>query len=152
MTDHPLDGRIEGLSLMLDLDSGIQQGFIAALKDIGRIAGMNKGDRLFSENIPSADDGYVVLKGSLLIESSSGFKNALFAPVLVGEMKQFAFEGEETRVASVTADTELEVLRFDWDALYKSLGTQLSDEQIEEFRAALRRYAWMHFLELEGEL
>ena len=137
---------------MLDLDREIQQGFIAALKDVGRIAGMNKGDRLFSEHEPSDDEGYVVLKGSLLIASSSGFKNALFAPVLVGEMKQFAFEGEETRVASVTADTELEVLRFDWAAFYRSLNTQLSETQMDEFRASLRRYAWMHFLELEGEL
>jgi len=152
MTDHPLDGRIEGLSLMLDLDVGVQQGLIAALKDVGRIAGMNKGDQLFSEGENSADEGYVVLRGSLTIESSAGFSNTLFAPILVGEMKQFAFGDEETRVANVTAAADLEVLRFDWNAFYASLATQLSETQLEEFRCALRRYAWMHFLELEGEL
>jgi len=152
MTDHPLDGRIEGLSLMLDLDSEIQQGLIASLKDVGRIAGMNKGDQLFGEGDSTNDDGYVVLSGSLIVEGSGGFQNVLSAPVLVGEMKQFAFGGEETRVANVTAAADLEVLRFDWTALYESLGTHVNADQLEAFRCALRRYAWMHFLELEGEL
>ena len=152
MTDHPLDGRIEGLSLMLDLDTGIQEGIIVSLKDVGRIAGVNKGGQLFSEGDRGADEGYVVLKGSLLVECDSGFSNTLFAPVLVGEMKQFAFGDEEVRIANVTAATDLEVLRFDWNAFYESLAAQLSSEQLEEFRCALRRYAWMHFLELEGEL
>ncbi len=152
MTEHPLDGRIESLSLMLDLDPEIQQGFIASLKDVGGIAGVNKGDHLFNEGDSNANDGYVVLKGTLTIASSGGFENELFAPVLVGEMKQFSFSGDEARVANVTAAADLEVLRFDWAALYKSLGERLSDKQIEDFRCALRRYAWMHFLELEGEL
>lgn len=152
MTDHPLDGRIENLSLMLDLDPGIQQAFTTALKDVGRIAGVNKDDLLFSEGETSADEGYVVLKGSLAVESSSGFSNTLYAPVLVGEMKQFAFGDEDARTANVSALADLEVLRFDWNAFYESLGAQLGETKLAEFRDALRRYAWMHFLELEGEL
>ncbi len=152
MTDHPLDGRIENLSLMLDLDPEVQQAFIASLKDVGGVAGINKGDHLFDEGEPSADDGYIVLKGSLTITSSSGFENTLFAPALVGEMKQFNFSGDESRVANVAAAADLEVIRFDWSAFYKSLGERLNEEQLEAFRIALRRYAWMHFLELEGEL
>lgn len=152
MTDHPLDDRIEGLSLMLDLDAGIQRALLATLKDVGCIGATNKGDQLYCEGETSANEGYVVLKGSLLIESKTGFSSTLFAPVLVGEMKQFSFGDDDARAASVTASVDLEVLRFDWDAFYKSLGAQLSEAQLEEFRCALRRYAWMHFLELEGEL
>jgi CRP-like cAMP-binding protein len=152
MTDHPLDGRIERLSLMLDLDTEIQQGLIASLKEVGRVAGMNKGDQLFGEGESTDDDGYVVISGSLIVEGSSGFRNVMSAPSLVGEMKQFAFGGDETRVANVTAAEDLEVLHFDWNALYESLGTHVNADELEAFRCALRRYAWMHFLELEGEL
>lgn len=151
MTDHPLDGRIENLSLMLDLDPKVQQAFIASLKDVGRIAGVNKGRHLFSQGEPAADEGYIVIKGTLTIENDSGFKNTLYAPVLVGEMKQFAF-GDESRSADVLAEADLEVLRFDWSALYASMDAKLTDAHMTAFRAALRRYAWMHFLELEGEL
>ena len=57
MTDHPIDGRVENLSLMLDLDKPVQAAFIAALKDVGRIAGVNKGDQLFTEGEADADEG-----------------------------------------------------------------------------------------------
>jgi CRP-like cAMP-binding protein len=152
MNEHPLDGRIEHLSLMLDLDEEVQRQFIAALKDVGRIAAVNSGCTLFDEGDSDSDDGYVVLRGSLLIESSSGFNNTLFAPVLVGEMKQFAFGDDEARRASVTAAADLEVMAFEWPKLYAALEKSLEAEQLNAFKEALRRYAWMHYLELEGEL
>jgi CRP-like cAMP-binding protein len=136
---------IANLSFMLGLDGDVRAKVAAALIETSRRELVAKGSALFrAGDDASADEGYVLLEGAAVIARPDGPAVEVRAPALLGEMKQF--NPENRRMADVTATKDLDVLRFNWAALYDNLAQRLTSEQVAAFREELRRYAWTHFL------
>jgi CRP-like cAMP-binding protein len=152
MSWYEVDGALAELPFMLDFTEGLQYRVMAALKEVSTLDTFAMGTQLFEEGDEGSDCGYVVLKGAVTVERSTGFSANVQAPVLLGEMKQFHFNLSDARAATVRAAESLEVLRFDWGRLYTVIDDRTTDEERKVIREALESYAWMHFLELEDEL
>lgn len=141
----PASDAIANLSFMLGLDADVRAKVATALIETSRRELIAKGARLFrAGDDASADEGFVLLEGAAAIERSDGPVVEVRAPALLGEMKQF--NPERRRMADVTATKDLDVLRFNWAALYENIAQHLDPEQVAAFREELRRYAWTHFL------
>lgn len=143
---------VAGLSPMLELDDQVRPTVVTTLREASTLKDVEAGRWLFREGEAESDDGYVLLTGSVQVETSNGFSTQVFAPELLGEMKQFHIAGTSRRTADVRAVEPLEVLHFQWGRLYALLDARLSKEAMAAFSDAIRRYAWMHFLEDEGEI
>ena len=147
-----LDTEIGGLPFMLELDDYLRARAVAAIRDISERKALSAGTLLFSREDSVSDDGYVVFAGNVVIEGEDGATKTVLPTALLGEMKQFDFDGQHHRMATVRADDEIEVLHFSWSRLYDALARVASPEEVGEFRKALRHYAWMHYMDLQGEL
>ena len=67
-----------------------------------------------------------------------------FAPVLLGEVKQFSPRSERT--ATVVANEDLETLHFTWRKFNQAVEDTLEPTDREVLRKALLGYAWLHLL------
>jgi len=148
---YDLDAEVGGLPFMLELDDYLRSRAVAAIRAVSERKALPAGTLLFSSDDATSDDGYVVFAGNVAIEGDGVSKTVLPA-ALLGEMKQFDFDGQHHRMATVRAEDDIEVLHFSWPRLYGALAESASAEEIAEFRRALRHYAWMHYMELQGEL
>ena len=146
-----LDAEIGGLPFMLELDDYLRSRAVAALRSVSERKELSGGTLLIARDDAASDDGYVVFSGNVAIEGDGVSKSVLPA-ALIGEMKQFDFDGQHHRMAAVRAEDDIEVLHFSWARLYAALAAVASPEEIAEFRKALRHYAWMHYMDLQGEL
>lgn len=90
--------------------------------------------------------------GAVSIEGANGFTKTVIPTALIGEMKQFDFDGKHHRMATVRAEDDIEALHFSWARLYDELAKELKPEELKAFRTALRHYAWLHYMDLQGEL
>ncbi|MDZ4857533.1 MAG: cyclic nucleotide-binding domain-containing protein [Candidatus Hydrogenedentes bacterium] len=149
---YDLDNEIGGLPFLLELDDYDRARIVAVFREVSVRQHVALGTALFSTADTKTDDGYIVFDGVVVIESEDGTTRTVLPTCLLGEMKQFDFDGKHHRMANVRAETELEALRFSWSQLYATLDKTLKPEEVKLFRTALWRYAWMHYLDLQGEL
>lgn len=143
---------IGNLSLMLELPLEVRDRVTIVIRDASESVQLQKGAQLFALGETVTDYGYIVVQGRVQIDGPHGFEKTLQAPVILGEMKQFQFEGQSKRMATVRALEPIEVLRFRWKDLYAALSAALDPEGLERFNEALEHHAWMHYLDLQDEL
>jgi CRP-like cAMP-binding protein len=149
---YDLDREIGGLPFMLELDDYLRARVVAVVREVSKHEQISGGTLLFSRDDSVSDDGYIVFAGNVVIETPDGASKTVIPTALLGEMKQFDFDGQHHRMTDVRAEDDIEALHFSWEKLYKSLANVASPEEVEQFRDALRRYAWMHYMDLQGEL
>lgn len=147
-----LDSEIGGLPFMLELDDYLRTRAVAAFRSVSERKEISGGTLLFLRDDTTSDDGYVVFSGNVVIEGADGVTKTVIPTALIGEMKQFDFDGQHHRMATVRADDDIEALHFSWKRFYDALGAAASNDEVAEFRKALRHYAWMHYMDLQGEL
>ena len=147
-----IDSEIGGLSFMLELDDYLRARAIDAFRKVSERKEISGGTLLFSRDDSATDDGYIVYAGNVAIEHEDGTTKTVLPAALLGEMKQFDFDGKHHRMATVRAEDDIEALHFSWTRFYDALGATASKEEMDEFRRALRHYAWMHYMDLQGEL
>lgn len=152
MIPHSVDERLSELSLMLDFSDNLRDRIIDAIKEVFTYQRVEPADVILQEGDTSDDDGVIVLRGSVILTRVNGHTFQLPSPSLLGEMQQFGFYGSKERTATVTAAEPCGLLRFSWPKLYAALEARLQSDELELFREALKRYAWMHFLESEDEI
>jgi len=142
----------EKLPVLLDFSDNQRYRIVNALMGCSEVARIQANACLFKEGDAESDFGFVLLDGAIRVENSNGFVKPVNPPALLGEMRQFNFEGSGIRAATVTAVEDIIVLRFSWSKLDLSLKALLNPEECEEFTKALQIHAWMHYLEREDEL
>jgi CRP-like cAMP-binding protein len=143
---------VERLPVLLDFSDNQKYRIVNALMGCSEVVRVSENTCLFKEGDAESEFGYVLLDGELRVENSNGFVKVVNPPALVGEMRQFNFEGGGKRAATVTALEPLTVLRFSWPKLDLTLMESLNPEECVEFTKALQIHAWMHYLEREDEL
>ncbi|NUM54214.1 MAG: cyclic nucleotide-binding domain-containing protein [Candidatus Hydrogenedentes bacterium] len=149
---YDIDSEIGGLPFMLELDDYLRSRAVTAFRQVSERKELSGGTLLFSRDDTTSDDGYIVFSGNVVIEGADGLMKTVIPTALIGEMKQFDFDGQHHRMATVRADDDIEVLHFSWKRFYDALRASASEEEQGEFRRALRHYAWMHYMDLQGEL
>lgn len=136
---------ITGLPFLLDLDEELRARIVAAFLAASEISVRDAGTALIREGQDDSDSGFVLISGAVNIIKSTGGGGRVGAPALFGEMKQFGPGGQ--RVATVTIEDSGEVAAFSWEKLYREMETRVNADEHEQFRDALRRYAWKHLLD-----
>ena len=110
---------------------------ISALEDISR------DTTLFTKGDESIADGIILLKGEVSVHKDGFPEIVAAAPELLGEMGRLNPTAQRT--ATVTARTDLSVLRFTWAAFTREAGRIMSETELEKVSSALQEYAWQHF-------
>lgn len=134
---------IAGLPFMLPLDDSVREEAVDVFGAVSKRTLLERETLLFLEGDSVTDYGYILISGQVAVRKKDGSEIIVSAPVVLGEMKQFSLPGMRTATVVVTKDAE--VLLFTWDTLYATLGERLSEGDISEFRAGLKKYAWQHF-------
>jgi CRP-like cAMP-binding protein len=144
METEEIQNLLCGLPLMLDMPESLKQRVGMILQDISEMETIEEGAELFHEGDRTSHDGYIVLSGSVSVEKSYAKSSTAFAPVLLGEVKQFNPKSERT--ATVRAREDLDALHFDWDKFNAAVHARLDETDQEVLRTALLNYAWLHLL------
>ena len=98
---------------------------------------------LFTKGDESIADGIVLLKGEVSVMKDGFPEVVAAAPELLGEMGRL--NPASQRTATVTAVTDLAILRFTWAAFTSEAGRIMSETDLEKVSSALQEYAWQHF-------
>ena len=149
---YDLDREIAGLPFMLELDDYLRSRAVSAIRATAARAHLPAGTLLFTTSDTTCNDGYVLVAGNVSIETTEGRTKTVVPTAILGEMGQFDFDPMHQRAATVHAEEALEVLHFAWSRLYENMATTCAPDEIQEFRTALRRYAWLHYMDNQGEL
>lgn len=144
METDELRNILVGLPFMLDMPESLKQRVCKVFVAISKYDTVEEGTELFREGERETDDGYVVLSGSVKVKKSYAPECKAFAPVLLGEVKQFSPRSERT--ATVVANEDLETLHFTWRKFNQAVEDTLEPTDREVLRKALLGYAWLHLL------
>lgn len=140
------DGNMETilqLQFMSSLSDIVQKTTCAVFEEVSSTGRIEKDTVLFTEGSVEPDVGYILLDGELTIQKTTSPEIQVFAPELIGEMKQFNPHGRRT--ATVIAATNIEAMRFAWSKFYDLLEQRLNESDLESVRHALEECAWQHF-------
>jgi CRP-like cAMP-binding protein len=144
METDELRNILVGLPFMLDLPESLKQRLCKVFVAISKFETVEQGRVLFREGESDTDDGYIVLSGSVRVTKSYSGASKAFAPVLLGEAKQFSPQSERT--ATVEANDDLETLHFEWGSFREKVESAFDRTDREVLRKALLGYAWLHLL------
>jgi hypothetical protein len=100
---------------------------------------------IFKKGQASNDEGFVLLAGEITIVKDGTPEFIATAPDILGEIAQIS--PTKQRSATVSAATELKILRFKWSGLLTAAQQKLNAAQLQQFTSALQEYAWKHFTE-----
>jgi len=100
---------------------------------------------LFKKGQMSNDEGYVLLDGDISVQKEGVPEFTALAPDVLGEIAHIS--PTKQRSATVTAVTELKILRFKWSTLLAAAQQSLSAAEVQQFTSVLQEYAWKHFTE-----
>ena len=135
--------RVSALPIHDTLRPTPAEDVIDVLMKISTQENLPSGTVLFAKGDPSIDDGVILLEGEVSV-MKVGFPEIIAAaPELLGEMGRLNPTGQRT--ATVTAVTELTLLRFKWTEFMREAGLRLSEAELEKISSALQEYAWQHF-------
>ncbi len=144
METDELRNILVGLPFMLDMPESLKQRICKVFVAISKYDTVEAGTELFREGERETDHGYVVLSGSVRVRKSYAPECKAFAPVLLGEVKQFSPRSERT--ATVIAADDLETLHFTWRRFNQTVDESFDETEREVLRKALLGYAWLHLL------
>ena len=135
---------IAKLSIMKAFPDQLRQRIAAVFDEVSEPESLERDAYLIHIGDQSCNDGFILVKGSVIIRKRISPPFKAEGPVLLGEMKQFNPNSERT--ADVTALEDIEVLRFDWDRFYDLLKERLAPSEFAIFSRVLQDYSWLHFL------
>lgn len=92
----------------------------------GQVEHLADGDTLLRQDALGGDTGYVILTGQVQVEKEGGSLQVT-APALLGEM--YHLNPHAHRTADVTAQGDVEALRFSWRALYQQAKQDLAPNE-----------------------
>lgn len=144
METDELRNILNGLPFMIEMPESLKQRVCKLFVAISKYVTIEKGTELFVEGDRDNDDGYIVLSGSVLVTKSYAGDSKAFAPVLIGEVKQFSPRSERT--ATVVANDDLETLHFTWTRFNEAVDATFDETDQEVLRKSLLGYAWLHLL------
>ncbi len=116
---------------------------VEVLMNVSALEDIPTGTTLFTKGDESIADGIILLRGEVSV-SKDGFPEIVAAaPELLGEMGRLNPTAQRT--ATVTALSDLNILRFTWAAFTREAGRLMSEADLEKLSTALQEYAWQHF-------
>lgn len=119
------------------------RGLVASvIVDVSDVYLYHEGEPLIMAGALSFDTGYVLVGGTVAIETDRD-SITLKSPALLGEMAQF--RAGDIRNATVRAQGEVVALQFFWDDLYAVAGEEMPEETHTAFRRALDLQLWERF-------
>jgi len=133
--------------LQLRLGDAAHPGLVERFADValrcGTLDRIESGTILFAEGDASDDTGIVLLEGEVSIDKESAPEFVVTAPDLMGEMAPQS--PMKKRTATVTATTEVDVLRFSWSDFRDTGRALMDDESFAALEQAIQNVAWEHF-------
>lgn len=117
-------------------------GIFAAISDYEKVS---SNAVLFQKGDPTADEGILILKGEISVDKEGHPIKHVTGPELIGEMAQLNPTGQRT--ATVSAVTDLELLRFQWYSFRNEITRLLGKGGAETVQETLESFAWNHFIE-----
>ncbi len=136
---------IVSMSALGPLNTGLRSKVADILMEIGKPLRVAATRTLFKAGDASDDHGYLLIEGELTIEKEGNPGLTAFAPDLIGEMAQL--NPTRQRTATVTAATDLLVIRFTWGDFMRAATAKLTEADLTQFTAAMQEHAWRHFTE-----
>ncbi len=143
MDKDQVRARISALPIHATLKPTPSEQVIDVLMKISTQESLPPNTTLFTRGDPSIDDGIILLEGEVSVIKDGVPEIIATAPELLGEMGRINPTGRRT--ATVTAVTELTLLRFKWSEFMREAGLLLSEAELEKIGSALQEYAWQHF-------
>ncbi len=145
MSTEEIIERIKAIGFMRSLDPALQNKVIEIFRTCSQGAPIKAGTPLFREGEATTNEGILFLSGAVLIRKTGAPEIEAHAPDLLGEMGQF--NPTNKRTATVVAQTDLKVLRFDWKMFYEEAEKKLTQGERDKLSTALQDHAWKHFTE-----
>ncbi|MBI2421265.1 MAG: cyclic nucleotide-binding domain-containing protein [Candidatus Hydrogenedentes bacterium] len=145
MSTEEIIDRIKAIGFMKAIDSQLQNKVIDLFRTCSQGSTVKAGTPLFREGEATTNEGILFLSGTVLIRKANAPEMEAHAPDLLGEMGQF--NPANKRTATVLAQSDLKVLRFDWKVFYEGAEQKLSQAERGKLSQALQEHAWKHFTE-----
>ncbi len=137
--------RILAMPVLAPLDAALRERLADVFLTVGAPEDVAANTTLFTKGDASDGQGIILLQGEVSVLKEGNPEVIALAPDLLGEMAQL--NPTKQRTATVTAATDLKLLRFKWPRFTQAAQQKLSDEDLDKFTAALQEYAWQHFTE-----
>lgn len=134
---------VSTLSILPDLRPTPAEQVIEVFMNISTLEDVPSGSILFTKGDDSIADGIILLEGEVSVLKEGFPEIVAAAPELLGEMARLNPTAQRT--ATVSAITNLSILRFTWAAFAREAGVQMSEPELEKVSKALQEYAWKHF-------
>jgi CRP-like cAMP-binding protein len=136
---------IVSMSALSSLNVGQRSNIADILLEVGKPLRVAANRTLFQRGDPSDDQAYLLIEGEITVEKEGNPGLTAYAPDLIGEMAQM--NPARQRTATVTAATDLRVVRFSWGDFIKAASARLTEADLNAFTTALQDHAWRHFTE-----
>ena len=139
--------KLLGLPLLKGLPEDAKGRICAVIEGVSEETTSASGEDLLQAGHLAFASGYILLEGTVLIEREGRESIELEAPRLLGEMSQFI--QDDSRTATVRAETDASFLKFSWDDLYARAEKELSKEENAAFVQAIEKVVWERY-DLQG--
>lgn len=136
---------VENQRFFAALSKQIQPVVVGVFASISEFEKVPADTVLFEKGDPTADEGILVLKGEISVDKEGHPIKHVSGPELVGEMAQLNPTGRRT--ATVSAVTDLELLRFQWYSFRNEITRLLGEGGAATVQETLESFAWEHFTE-----
>jgi CRP-like cAMP-binding protein len=140
-----LRARLAQLSLVKNIPAVMRPRLVMALLGIGQEGKAHKGFVLFREGDPHDDTAYILLEGAVNVDKTDAPAVEVGSPHLLGEMVQF--NPQKQRSATVTAATDVRLLRFTWNGFTSAAEEIFTPEEVQYLKQGLEDVAWGHLAE-----
>ncbi|PCJ67096.1 MAG: hypothetical protein COA73_00315 [Candidatus Hydrogenedentota bacterium] len=145
MDSESIRKQLVDLPFFHSLDVGVRNVLAQVIQSVSKFDSVPAGTVLFKKGSQGADVGCIVLSGEIRIQKPEAPEIITSAPELLGEMKQVNPDAQRT--ATVDAQTDLEILKFKWDAFNTGIQNALSESDAQAVKQAIHDYAWQHISE-----
>jgi CRP-like cAMP-binding protein len=133
------------LPFFQSLTTEVRNVLAQVIQTVSKAEHIPAGTFLFKRGSQGEDVGCIVLRGDIRVEKSGTPEIVSSAPELLGEMKQV--NPDALRTANVDAVTDLDVLKFSWDAFNNGIRNAMSEPDAQTVKQAIKDYAWQHISE-----
>lgn len=132
----------ERLRLMEHVPSHVRLPLIEIFEEISELRSVPNGGIWLRENEPSENKGFVLLRGSVVVQKAGAPETVVDAPELLGEAMQF--NPKHLRTATVVANDDIVVARFMWDEFWNAVAMRCTEPERHAIREAIEAVAWDH--------
>lgn len=148
MEDQEISLHIASISALEELPKALRKQVADVLIAVSKHVKVSAETVLFKRGDDQSSNGIVLLSGSVRVDPETGKSLSVSAPELLGEMQQF--DVTSRRLATVTAETDCDVLLFEWhDLVHHAMQRFTRNEQVA-VREALRHVAGERLQQLAG--